>query len=229
MRADLRILSLNEAVVELHVSGISTGDSEKDLARRLVLTLSLALRPYIRERYTSSEEQDKHRCTMAKGTLRFGIPDESVPAEERALFAIPQNKDFVPKEVELHDFRTSPDVVQGPKGLDVQGFTYVKHKSNIIGTDQLFEGRNIDEVYLPEVEQLMKEVTGAREVVVWNGVTRRKLPAHQDNNPTVQHKKGGELDKTMDKMPRDSVFSKHKRNAYCASQDTDLAKLLAKT
>ncbi|KAF2166411.1 hypothetical protein M409DRAFT_23051 [Zasmidium cellare ATCC 36951] len=143
---------------------------------------------------------------MTRGVLRFSIPDESIPAEERSLFATPQNKDFVPKEVELHDFCESSDVVQGPEGLHVQGFTYLRHKSKIIGSDQLFEGRNLDDIYLPEVERLMREVTGAKEVIVWSGVVRRKLPTHQENNPTVQHRKGGDLDKMIDSMPRDVPF-----------------------
>ncbi|KAK4500146.1 hypothetical protein PRZ48_008332 [Zasmidium cellare] len=141
---------------------------------------------------------------MAKGTLRFSIPDESVPAEQRSFYATPQNKDFVAKEVQLHDFRSSEDVVQGAKGLDVQGFTYLKHKTKITGPDHLCEGRNVDDIYLPEIEQFMKEVTGAKEVIAWSGVVRRKLATHQDNNPTVQHKKGGDMDKMIDSMPRDT-------------------------
>lgn len=144
---------------------------------------------------------------MAKGILRFGIPDESVPAEERSLFASPQNKDFVAKEVQLHDFRSSEAVVQGPQGLDVQGFTYLKHKFKTAGPDQL-EGSNVHDIYLPEIEQFMKEVTGAKEVIAWSGVVRSKLPTHQDTNPTVQHKKGGEMDKMIDSLPRDKPISK---------------------
>lgn len=144
---------------------------------------------------------------MTKGILRFSIPDESVPAEERSFFATPQNKEFVPKEVELHDFRTSTDVTKGPAGLDVQGFTWLKHHSKIVGSDDFFDGNNIEDIYFQEVSDMMKEVTGAKKVLVWSGVTRRKLPVHQDSKPKVQHRKGGEMDQIFDKMRRDIPFS----------------------
>ena len=145
---------------------------------------------------------------MVVGTLRFGIPDDSVKAEDRAFFATPQVKSFVLQDVELHDFHNDPGVVKGPEGLDVQGFTFIQHHSKIADSDRLFNDRNIEEIYLPEIVQLVLDVTGAKRVVVWNGVTRRKLPVHQDGNPLSQHKRGSKQDHVFDDLPRDVPFSK---------------------
>jgi hypothetical protein len=61
-----------------------------------------------------------------------------------------------------------------------KGFTWLRHDSKLIECDHLFDGRNIEEIYLPEVEQLIQDMIGAKRVVAWNGVTRRKMPYHQD-------------------------------------------------
>lgn len=153
--------------------------------------------------------------TTTKGILRFSIPDESVTAEQRAFFATPQNKDFVSQEVELHDFNNaSSEIVKGAAGLDVQGFTWIHHKSQIATAEnasngRFFEGSNIEDLYLPELERLIENVTGCKKAVAWNGVTRRKLPIHQDGKPTLQHRKGGELDQIFDRLRRDVPFSKY--------------------
>ncbi|EME83006.1 uncharacterized protein MYCFIDRAFT_196406 [Pseudocercospora fijiensis CIRAD86] len=150
--------------------------------------------------------------TTTKGILRFSIPDESVTAEQRAFFATPQNKDFVKQEAELLDFNNS-DIVKGAQGLDVQGFTWIHHKSQIATSEnacngKFFEGSNIEDLYLPELERLIENVTGCKKAVVWNGVTRRKLPVRQDGQPTVQQKKGGEQDRIFDALRRDVPTSR---------------------
>lgn len=76
--------------------------------------------------------------------------------------------------------------MQGPEGLDVQGFTYVQHKSALT-LEQWMSGTNVEETYIPEVEELVKKVTGGKTVVV-NHLGIRKRTAANNTNPTFYRK-----------------------------------------
>lgn len=80
------------------------------------------------------------------GVIRYVIADKSVSADERALFALAANKSWEEHELEVRDFRKAEDVVKGPEGLDVQGFTYVEHESALSRTDNWYEGRDVEDV-----------------------------------------------------------------------------------
>jgi hypothetical protein len=122
--------------------------------------------------------------TETKAILRFSVPDQSVTAEERSLFAFPANKSVVEETLSLHNFYSAPDardatdtagLVKGRNGLDVQGFTYVKHRSALSDSGTWFEGKEVERLYIPEVEKLICEVTGAKTAVVANVAIRRRL------------------------------------------------------
>lgn len=138
----------------------------------------------------------------AKATLRFGHPDLSVPDEERSMLNLPAPKDIVNVQVELLDARKSPDIVQGAEGLDVQGFTYIKHHSSICDGMRVISDRNAEEIYLPEVEELICKTTGASNAVIINSGIRSGLADNQNDHSFV-NLKGSKFDQMITEMPRD--------------------------
>ena len=136
------------------------------------------------------------------GVLRFGIPDDSLTAEERGLFAPKANKGIVEEKLVLHDARTDTNIVAGPDGLDVQGFAYIKHQSALT-SQEWFTGDNVENVYLPELTNLMLSITGAKNAVV-NNVAFRRRTADQQADPNFVLRKGEPLDQEMEKLPKDT-------------------------
>ena len=137
------------------------------------------------------------------GVFRFLDPDLSVPAHERAIFAGPASKAAKEETLELHDFRTSNDVAQGARGLDVQGFTFVNHVSSLTG-EQLMAASNPEEIYCPEIIDLILNVTGGKRAVVHDMAFRRKLSTTAD----IYHvnRRGNEMDQMLAKLPRDRIL-----------------------
>ena len=138
------------------------------------------------------------------GIFRFYEPDLSVPAEERAIFAGPANKRAAEEKIQLHDFRSSNDVAKGAKGLDVQAFTYVKHKSSLTA-EELLEGDNAERIYVPETIDLVLKLTGASRGVVHN-VAFRRAPVTKAADINFVDRAGGEKDQAIKAMPRDRVL-----------------------
>ena len=138
----------------------------------------------------------------AYATLRFVVPDNSVTADERSLFAFPANKEVVEEHLELHDFRTATDVVKGAEGLDVQGFTYINHRSALSDSDEWFTGKNVEETYIPETEDLICKLTGAKRAVVNNVAFRHKL-TDQQADPNFVLRRGCEFDLALAALPKD--------------------------
>ena len=135
-------------------------------------------------------------------SARYMEPDDSITAEERCLYLFPAAK--VVKDVthKLHDIRTSSDIEQGPEGLDVQGFTYLKHDSALSG-EQFYEGRNVEETYFPEMVDLICKVTGAKRAIVDGVAMRRRIANEETSNPYHVMRRGCDFDKVLSKLPRD--------------------------
>ncbi|KAK6851855.1 hypothetical protein PG995_011980 [Apiospora arundinis] len=111
------------------------------------------------------------------GVFTFVEPDLSVSAHDRPMFAAPDTKTSVEEKLVLHDFRTATDVVGGAEGLDVQGFTFIKHKT-ALSTDSLLNGtdiKDVEETYAQEALDLAIKITGAKRGIVHNVVFRRRL------------------------------------------------------
>lgn len=125
------------------------------------------------------------------GVVRFTVPDTSLSAHDRAIFTLPANKSYKDERVKLHDIRTAPGIHQGLEGLDTHGFTYVKHKSALSGDDWFAEGK-IEDVYTPELEDLILKATGAKKAVVYCVAFRRRLPV--DIGVGKVELRGGEMD-----------------------------------
>jgi GA4 desaturase len=149
------------------------------------------------------ENQD----TQHFAKLRFGIPDLSVSPEDRALYGFPANKEVIQERVKLHDFRTSSEVTKGPEGLDVQGFTYINHRSALNNSDQRFTEEDVRKTFIPEVEDLICKVTGAKRAVANNIAFRRKLATEQED-PKFYYKKDHPLDQALSKFPRDIAIGR---------------------
>lgn len=144
---------------------------------------------------------------MTEATLRFSIPDFSVPAEERSLFAFAAPKGVVDLKIPLRDARTDTDMVKGPAGLDAQGFAYVKHRSALSNSDRWFVGQDFEDIYMPEICDLVCEVTGAKKAIINNCAFRRKL-ADEQADPTFYLKRGNVLDQELAKFPRNVALGR---------------------
>ncbi len=133
-----------------------------------------------------------------RATVRYNVPDLSVKPEDRGLFSGPAHSHGEDVEVDLYDPSTSPEIIQGPEGLDVQGFTYIKHQS-ALNEDEWLEGSNVEDIYVSEVQGLVRQVTGAKKVVV-NHLGIRKRLAANNNDPTFYRKKGDTHDDAVKKL-----------------------------
>lgn len=137
---------------------------------------------------------------LVRGTVRYNEPDTSVRPEDRGLFSGPAHKSGEDVDVNLYDPDTEPEIVKGPEGLDVQGFTYVKHRSALSEDDWLV-GTNVEEKYVPEVEDLVRQVTGAKTVIV-NHLGIRKRLSNNNNDPKFYRKAGDQHDEAVKKLAK---------------------------
>ncbi|KAK4508374.1 hypothetical protein PRZ48_002112 [Zasmidium cellare] len=135
--------------------------------------------------------------------LRFDVPEKDGPTyKERAHLAPPAAKDSVEERLELHDMRTSPEIVKGGAGLDVQGFTYLQHRSVV--QDELLAGRNVEDVYIPELQDLLCQITGAKKALVDSVLFRRKnVGVYVPPKDVVL--RGTPLGDALASMPKDGV------------------------
>jgi len=138
------------------------------------------------------------------GIIRFSDPDYSVGPADRGLFAVSASKEIKDLTVPLYDYRSDKNLTKGPAGLDIHGFTVVSHSSALGGESWL--GPEVEEVYLKEVEELIKQVTGAKYALVNNVAFRRKLSGAQKGKEHYA-KRGSPLDKAIEQAPRDKPFS----------------------
>jgi hypothetical protein len=68
----------------------------------------------------------------------------------------------------MHDLRPEIFSSSSPYGLDKSGFTAVKHRSALHlaphSKDSFLDDKVVEAVYIPETEELVKSVTGAKTV-----------------------------------------------------------------
>lgn len=74
-----------------------------------------------------------------------------------------------PQEVRVIDGRA----LAGELDLDVQGFRLVPHRSAVADFDRIQEDPEVDRRYIAETAALLREVTGASQVVVLGGGKKR--------------------------------------------------------
>jgi hypothetical protein len=75
--------------------------------------------------------------------------------------------------VPINDMRP----LAGTLSLDTNGFALVHHQSAV---RDFFDEEEVRRVYYPEVEQVLKQATGAWRVHVFDHTTRRRVPGAQD-------------------------------------------------
>jgi hypothetical protein len=77
--------------------------------------------------------------------------------------------------VPIHDLRPVANTVS----LDANGFSLVKHPTAV---RDFFDDEEVKRVYYPEVERILKQVTGADRVHIFDHTTRRRVPGAQDRS-----------------------------------------------
>jgi hypothetical protein len=78
-----------------------------------------------------------------------------------------------PHVVQIHNARRSASEF----ALDTHGFGWVRHRSAV---GNFYDEEEIKRVYYPEAEELLKEVTGADRVFVFDHTVRRRLLGSED-------------------------------------------------
>lgn len=138
--------------------------------------------------------------------IRFTIPDPSIPVHSLAFFTQYPTKQSALLPTPLHSFRTSSSITPGPAGLDTQGFTYIRHKFSLTD-EELFVGRNAEDIYAKECVELVLRVTGAKRGVVHNVEMRRKAGKVEgfEKGEGVELK-GGEWDRVVGGFAVEEVY-----------------------
>lgn len=142
-------------------------------------------------------------------TLEFGEIDTSIGHEKRGLYSFAPRKEARIVTVELNDARTDTRIAGGSDGLDVQGFAYIQHRSALQGPDSFLLGRNIEDIYIPEVCDLICRMTGAKKAIVNNCAIRHKLLDPQ-KDPNYYYERDNPFDKELAKLPKDKIVGKWK-------------------
>ena len=100
-----------------------------------------------------------------------------------------------PHTVTIHNAR--PIVKQF--SLDTQGFVLTHHESKVVN---FYDETEVREVYYPEVERLLKEVTGAVKVVIFDHVVRNAAQARPGENNVREPAKIVHNDYSFKSAPR---------------------------
>lgn len=77
-----------------------------------------------------------------------------------------------PRKVSIHDARP----IASTASLDEEGFALLQHRSRA----RTFDDEEIRTVYYPEAERLVREITGADRVHIFDHTLRRRIPGAED-------------------------------------------------
>ena len=138
--------------------------------------------------------------TDVYGFFKYGQP-ECDDASQRAFYSFPRNTVTRVERQQLYDMRTSTDIIKGSQGLDTHGFAWIKHKSSLSG-DAWFAPGNAENIYAPEVLDIIRDTTGADRAVVDGMSFRRRIPNDQDKDESFVLQRGCDIDVAVSKMPR---------------------------
>jgi hypothetical protein len=78
-----------------------------------------------------------------------------------------------PHTVRINDVRP----ILSEVSLDTHGFDLVQHRSAV---RDFYNEQEVKAIYYPEAEQLLREVTGADRVFIFDNTVRRRLPGTED-------------------------------------------------
>jgi hypothetical protein len=85
-----------------------------------------------------------------------------------------RNAPLEPHRIPIRDVRP----VASSVSLDSTGFALIQHRSKV---RDFFDEDEIRQVYYPEVERLLKDVTGAERVLIFDHTLRRRVPKPDDS------------------------------------------------
>lgn len=111
----------------------------------------------------------------------YNEPDFSAQSKDNVRSGYPPNRSSRDETLPLHDMRIDTSIKHGRTALDTHGFTYVNQKSKL----QLEECNSetaVRTIYIPEVEQIIRETTGAKTAIVVNVTFRNKKPLSQEGS-----------------------------------------------
>ena len=129
-------------------------------------------------------------CIPAVGTFEIAVYESAInDPSERPYLAAPRPSRTVEKSYPLINFRR--EFGHGEDGLDSRsksadvlsklGFTAARHRSALLSPPytriDLDSIRRMDEIYYPEIETLVKELTGCRYVFITHSFLRGPKPA----------------------------------------------------
>jgi hypothetical protein len=98
---------------------------------------------------------------------------DPAPGEARA------NMTNEPHRVAIHDLRPNADAVS----LDREGFAVLHHRSAV---RDFWDDAEVRRVYYKESEALLKRVTGADRVVIFDHTARRHIPGSEDRSAATR-------------------------------------------
>jgi hypothetical protein len=81
-----------------------------------------------------------------------------------------------PHAVQISDARP----ILSRVSLDAQGFGLVRHRSAV---RDFYNEQEVKAVYYPEAEQILKDMTGADRVLIFDNTVRRRVPGAEDRLP----------------------------------------------
>jgi hypothetical protein len=81
-----------------------------------------------------------------------------------------------PHHVRISDVRP----ILSEVSLDDRGFALVRHRSAVL---DFYDEAEVKAIYYPEAEQLLKAVTGADRVLIFDSTVRRRVPGAEDRLP----------------------------------------------
>ena len=90
------------------------------------------------------------------------------PAGEPQSNVVPE-----PHRLPIHDARSIASAVS----LDAAGFALVEHQSRV---RDFYDDREVEGIYYPEAERLLKSVTGANRVFIFDHTVRKRLEGAAD-------------------------------------------------
>ena len=92
---------------------------------------------------------------------------------------------YVVQNVAIHNGREEI----GDLSLDTNGFVLALHETSV---NDFYDPDEVKAVYYPEVERLLKRVTGAERVLIFDHVVRNPVLAERGEKGARRRKGGGE-------------------------------------
>ena len=130
------------------------------------------------------------------GTIMVPIIDEAVKNDnpyQRNHHQPPRFKTMIPLKVPLVDARPllSDPGYKAASLLKTHGFGVVKHRSRFLEVPGHIRHKEaIFDEYCPEIEALVKETLGAKQVFIRNCIVRGELPPGEYKSPDTSPRKG---------------------------------------